>query len=48
MKSRVIELIAENEPRCIIIAESSTPVDALEGGMYQWAGPLDLPEESDI
>ena len=41
MKSRVIELIAEQEPQRLLIANSSIPVDALEGGIYRWAGPLD-------
>ena len=45
MKPRVIELIAEQEPQRLLIADSSTPVDALEGGIYRWAGPLDAPEE---
>ena len=45
MKPRVIELIAEHEPARLLLAESATPVDALEGIIYRWAGPLDLPEE---
>ena len=45
MKPRVIELIAEQEPQRLLIAESSTPVDTLEGTTYRWAGPIDSPEE---
>jgi hypothetical protein len=45
MKPRVIELIAEHEPERLLIAESSTPVEALEAGMYRWAGPIDTPQE---
>jgi hypothetical protein len=45
MKPRVIELIAEHEPERLLVAETCTPVEGLEGGMYRWAGPLDAPEE---
>ena len=46
MKPRVIEVIAEHEPERLLIAESSTPLYALEGSIYQWAGPIGLPEET--
>ena len=48
MKPRVVELIAEHEPKRLLVAESSTPLYALEGSIYRWAGPLDSPDEPSI
>jgi hypothetical protein len=45
MKPRIIEVIVEHEPERLLISESATPVDALQGAIYRWAGPLDLPQE---
>ena len=41
----MVEVIAEHEPDRLLIAESSTPLDALEGRIYRWAGPIDIPQE---
>ncbi len=41
----MVEVIAEHEPDRLLIAESSTPLDALEGSIYRWAGPIDIPQE---
>ena len=46
MKPRIIEVIAEHEPERLLISESATPVDALQGSIYGWAGPLEVPQDT--